>query len=66
MLVDEEGSFITSRQEPSLLLLHQAYNEVENCLEITSNNPEKPMELLKIDLSHGDPSEESPRTLKVS
>lgn len=66
MVVDEGGTFITSRQEPSLLLLRQAYNEVENCLEISSNNPERFMELLRIDLGHKDNSEECLRTLKLS
>lgn len=64
MLVDDKGVFITSRQEPSLLLLHQEYNEVENCLEITSRNPEMPMELLKIDLGHD--SEQPLRAMQLS
>lgn len=50
MLIDEEGVFITGRGAPTLFLLKLDYNEAENCLEINSNNPGKPMEPLKMDL----------------
>ena len=50
MLVDDENKFLTGRQEPTLTLLNVKYNEEGNFLEITSKNPEMPMDTLKIDL----------------
>ncbi|XP_003743333.2 uncharacterized protein LOC100902453 [Galendromus occidentalis] len=64
VLIDAEGTFLTGRQEPTLSLLHTEFNEADNCLEISSKNPDSLMELLKIKLDHE--QEKPQRTLQLT